>query len=569
MRSASSRTAPELARDAPEAPGPEGSVTAPCWLRLRQVGLAASAALLAFLVGWSVHLYAVSGLSTDFGIYSQAFFEISHGHLDPLNTFLSVGATHYGAPFWRDHFELVMWPLSLLGAAFGSPMILLVVQDLCTAGAVAVAYLWGIDMLRERWRGSQRGAVWVAGLLLVSLLANPWVYWAGLLNFHLQALAALCALLAAREMWTRGRRRAWIWVLGVLLCGDVASTYVVGLGLSRLFGGKPARHQAVGLVALGVSWLVLVSALHANIASSLPTAYGYLSGAATLPAGAAGLVAIATGIVRHPSVPARMIGEHLSGLYRLLAGPGLIGIASPETAGVVLVVLGANALSSGAFLVPMIAFQSFPAELFISAGGVLVLCGLWRRSRRARIAAVVLAALSLSQILAMAGLWTPTFFQMLSGMNVGTSHEIAVVRGEVPPGSEVVVTSAISGRFADRRWVYPFLGLRTIGPSPLLHLDLQEPVSASRVVFVIDKSAPAGIGSAPPGVVAFALRYLRQHLHARSIANRDGIVALEWRPPKGVHSIRFPVPLGVLFPHARAQVPHGGRQPAPAASAGR
>ncbi len=524
-------------------------MSARCWLRLKIAGLVSSGALFVFLLSWSIHLWAVSALSVDFGIYHQAIFEISHGRLDPVNTLLATGATHYGSPFWRDHFELVTWPLALLGGVFPSSMVLLVIQDLCTAGAVAVAYLWGLDILRERWRGSQRGAAWIAVLLLVSLLVNPWVYWASLLNFHLQALAALCALLAAREMWSRGRRRSWIWIAGVLLCGDVASTYVVGLGLSRLFAGKPARRQAIGLVVLGGLWLALISALHANAASSLPTAYGYLAGAATLPAGAAGLVAIATGALRHPSVPARMIGTHLTGLYRVLAGPGLIGIVSPETAGIALVVLIANALNSGGFLQPTIAFQSFPAEPFISVGGVLVLCWLWRRSRRVRVTAAVLAVLSLSQTLTMVAMWTPTLFRTLSGMNVGASHEIAVVRGKVPAGAEAVVTPYIIGRFAGRRWVYPFLGLRQVGVSPVLRLDLEEPVSASEVVFVVDERAPRGIGAAPPGVAAFVVGYIRHVLHARSIANRDGIIALEWRPPRGVHNIRFRVPLRVLFPH--------------------
>ncbi len=526
------------------------------WPLLRRVGLAASAVLFAILCAWSVRLYLVSGLSTDAGIYRQAFFEIAHGHLNPYNTMLARGATDYGAPFLQNHLELAMWPLSLIGLIYDHSITLLVIQDICAAGAVLVAYLWGLDILGERWHGSRRGGILVALLLLITLVANPWVYWASLINFHLQALAALFLLLAAREMWTRGRPRAWVWVIGVLACGDVAATYVVGLGISRLLAGRSARRQGAALVVIGASWLAIVAALHANLGSSLPSAYGYLSGSNTLPGGAAALLAIGVGIFRHPSAPARMIGQHATDLYRVLAGPGFIGIMSPEAAGVAVVVLLANVLNAGGFLQPNISFQSFPAEMFIAVGGVFVLCWLWRRSRRVRILAGLLAVASLVQTLVIATAWTPNLFASLLKINATTSNELAIVRSEVPASAEVVITPMIIGRFAARRWVYPFLGLRTIGSSPALRMDLKEPVSARQVVFVVDEKASPGIGSAPPNVVAFAVRYLRDDLHARLVVDRDGIVVLSWRPPRGVRSITFPVPLKVLFPHGAIHAAH-------------
>lgn len=49
----------------------------------------------------------------------------------------------------------------------------------------------------------------------------------------------LFALLAARDLWS-GRRRGWWWAGAVLLCGDVAATYLLAIGVGLVLSGR--RH---------------------------------------------------------------------------------------------------------------------------------------------------------------------------------------------------------------------------------------------------------------------------------------------------------------------------------------
>ena len=62
--------------------------------------------LLGMLVFTTIQ-YDRFNLTTDFAAYSQAWSAIAHGHLNPYST-------AFGQPFWRNDFELLMWPMALL-----------------------------------------------------------------------------------------------------------------------------------------------------------------------------------------------------------------------------------------------------------------------------------------------------------------------------------------------------------------------------------------------------------------------------------------------------------------------
>src|SRR5262249_44781270 len=162
------------------------------------------------------------------------------------------------------------WPLALLRFIWPASIDLLIVQDLALAGSGLVALRWGLELLQSHWPGGERQSGLVGAGLLAILLLNPWTYWTASFDFHFQPLACFFVLLAGRDVWA-GRRRAWWWVAAVLLCGDVAATYVGALGLAAIFAGHRTRRTGICLVATSVAWLGLVSAFGADKASDLAT----------------------------------------------------------------------------------------------------------------------------------------------------------------------------------------------------------------------------------------------------------------------------------------------------------
>ena len=90
-----------------------------------------------------------------------------------------------------------------------------------------------------------------------------------------------------------------------------------------------------------------------------------------------------------------------------------------------------------------------------------------------------------------------------------------------PGDAEVISTIYILGRFCSRPhcyWFYP---------------DGTVPVQDRNVVFVFDPAAEnqAPVANAADDIGAIA--FVREHLHARTLVDADGVTALLWRPPPG------------------------------------
>src|ERR1700722_459166 len=107
--------------------------------------IAVLALQLAALIAYSSHLYARFDLSVDFAHNVQAWYLIGHGTLDPVDT-VRIAAT----PFWRDHFDLILWPLSLLRWLSPQPVILLWLQDAAIVASEVVTLLWVSAILSDR-----------------------------------------------------------------------------------------------------------------------------------------------------------------------------------------------------------------------------------------------------------------------------------------------------------------------------------------------------------------------------------------------------------------------------------
>ena len=125
--------------------------------------------------------------------------------------------------------------------------------------AEVVAFQWARDALR---RHQGRGLPIAAALsaLVVVLLVTPGFYASAWFDFHSQTIATLFALLAARDLYNAKIPRAALWVGLMLLCGDVAATYVVALGMAATVSSRRTRAIGIAMVVVGVAWVLIIAA---------------------------------------------------------------------------------------------------------------------------------------------------------------------------------------------------------------------------------------------------------------------------------------------------------------------
>ncbi len=495
---------------------------------LRPLGWAVAVMQAVVFVVWSYHLYARFDLTTDFGIFYQAWHQIAHGDLSPYLTLNPHNYPHYGYPFWKDHFELIVWPLALLWFVSPHAIDLLWVQDLATAGSTLVAFLWVVDILGRHWNGPRWEASTIATGSLAVLVLNPWVWWSVSFDFHVQALATLFSLLAARDLWW-GRKRAWLWIGVVMLCGNVSATYLIGVGITYLLLGSPGRERGAAIVGLGVAWSALIGAIGGS-EGTLISNYSYL--AHERPGQTVGVARILGGIVSHPSTPVRMLRSRLHTIYDVVASAGLVGIVAPIGLGIGLVVLVTNELNgSPVFSSPDSAFQSLPLYFFVLVGTVSGLTWLALRPfRYARLLAGALGLVLLAQSLALSAIWLPRARTAFTHVDPAAASELARVSARVPSSAEVVASQGVIGRFSGRRLAYPFVDIYSDGQTL--------PVFGRDVVFVLTPSE--GIEYATPEQTLRAVRFVRSALHARPLAASAGVYAFRWTPPPGTTSVTLP-----------------------------
>ncbi len=491
------------------------------------VGLVVAGVQFVVLGIWSYHLWVRFDLTTDFATFSQAWNQIGTGNLNPNETTFAYGYPHYGYPFWQSHFELAMWPLSLLRAVGLSAFSLLEVQDLALAVTTAAALRFGLELLQRHWRTSVAAAPWVGAGLLVALVASPWMYWAGSFDFHFQPLALCFLILCARDIWS-GRRRAWWWVVAVLLCGDVAASYLIGLGLAAACSGRAIRRRGLPLIPVGIGWIVLVVAVGSGKGSSLAGNYGYLAHVSPA-AGVGGTLAVAWGVIVHPADVLHVLRIRMPGLLQYLVGSGGIGILAPLGAAMALVVLVPNALNySPVFIGADAAFQNIVAVVFVLVGGISVLTWLIRRRNGVVLAGVVGGA-ALVQVIVSGVLWIPRIPPAFAVVDHTTAQSLSQVDAAIPPGSELVVSQGVIGRFGQYRHLYPFIDAFGDGQTV--------PVAASPVVFVFVPDV--GLELATPDQTRRAEAQVGALPGVVRLPSGPGVTAFLWRPPKGTSVIHF------------------------------
>jgi Predicted membrane protein (DUF2079) len=504
----SEATAPASAHTAP--PAPPAAPEAPL-RRVRRIGYAVLGLQLAGSLAWSAILYRRFALTFDFSIFHQAWFLISHGDLNPYNTVK-------GSSFWQDHSTFLLWPLALLYWIWPHGVLLLWLQDVCVVGAEAVAFTWLCEQAQRYRPGTD--AAWLSGAGLILLVVNPWTWWTLSWDFHIEALAIPFTALLAWDL-ANGRRRAWIWVAPLLACGDVAATYLAGIGLGAVFAGRRARRQGTVLVCLGVAATVLITLVHGNLGSGAGlTAYDYL--AAPAPDAPLGLSGLAKGIVSHPQLMVQALWSKRVGIWANLAPTGLLGIGFVWLLPVAAIVVLANTLFDGQLFADP-GFQSVPLYVLLPVGTVAVLGWLARRHRRV---ALLLTGLVVAQAVAWSAVWLPGTSSRWLRVSAPAAATLAGVEARIPGTAEVFASQGIMGRFADRTDIQALFGPGSLS------------LNGKQAWFVI---APlAGIETLSTASAMALVGELAGPIHATLVTHANDVWAFRWNPPPGVDTITVP-----------------------------
>ena len=495
------------------------------------VGLGLLLLQLAGLLNQSAFLYRHFDLTSDFALFDQAWAAIAHGHLDP------EGTLYRTAPFLTNHFELITYPLALLWFLFPHGITLLVVQDVATVGAEAVAFAWVLDLVAPGGSGSSattarpvptRLLVLAAGVLVV-LVADPWIWWADAFDFHLQALATLFALLAARGFWSK-RGRPWIWVALTLACGTVESIVLVGLAIVLLVARRGRQREGAALLAIGVAWVTILSGLGLDAGSQLSTNYGYL--AHVKPGGTVTLSAVVAGVLEHPSTAFRTIAHRWRDVWHIVAGSSLLGVATVIGLPISVVIVLPSVLNhSPTVISPIASYQELAVFLFVPVGSFVALR--WVLARRSTWVAVVgalVGAGALAQVLNLSVQFAPEARAEFAKIPPATASVLADVLARTPTNAEVVASNGVVGRFAGRLWVYSYLGTSPGGKVVLV----REP----EVLFVLVPRQ--GFVAATATQTLRLAHFVDAHLGAVQIAHAAGVYAYLWHPGPGVRSVTLP-----------------------------
>lgn len=482
------------------------------------------AAQLVWLGGYSLVEYHRFSLTWDYAAYHQAWYLISHGHLDPFDTVLDF-------PFWRNNGEFLMWPLAVVGVPFGHGVVLLWLQDLAIVGAEALVVSWVRDLVaRPSWPERLPPALGVL-TAVVLLVANPWIYWTAAFDFHFEAFDALLILLAARALERRRYQTCALWVALAVTAGDLAASLVAGLGLAAILAGRPWRRAGAVLVGVGVAWVGLLSILGMK-GGNLSVNYGYLVTGSAVGSNL-GIGKLITGVATHPGRVLHALWARRHNIVANSFPAGLIGLATPWGFGVAAVVLLSTNLAVG-LTFSQAPFQNYPAYPFITLGTVMGLAWLGRRS--GRLIALAVAAVVVADALAWSAVWLPRTPSHWLKVSPEAAQVLDQAARQIPPHAEVIASQGVSGRFSARTELYTVL-------SP----GATYPVRRRSIYFVLTPYQGIEVSSVNAQLADVA--YVAS-LGAAPVTFGHGVWVFRWSPPADIRSVTLPASSGAVAPWA-------------------
>ena len=492
------------------------------------------------LVVYSAYLYHRGDLTSDFAHNVQAWYLIGHGDVNPIDT---VRAT--ANPFWQDHFDVVIWPLSLLRLVWPSPYVLLVLQDVAIALTELVAMRWiGAVLVAE---GGRR-RVWIGVGALVLLVANPWWYETASFDVHLGPLALPFVTLAAYSLWAGRWRRAVVAGAACLLFGATVAELLALVALAALASRRVRRlggvRPALLLVAAAAGLVVLATALNANQASNVSIEYGYLAGKGIH----ASSFSVLGGAARHPGRVLHALASRWNAVGQLFATTGVVGLCTPWGLLVSLgTVVPAALAKDPTYISDSAAFQTLAVVPFVTVGSVMTVLRVWRRiEARASAGADACRSVAVAPERDLGGALTLVVVSILAvGAVLQDGRVIHTIPGAwwkvdattaatlrtsdhlIPDDAEVIASNGVMGRYAERKAIYPLIVCR----QPFQ-------IKAKEVMFVF---APlVGNESLPNDQAVADIDYVEHGLGGKVLVREHGVTIVEWRPPSSLTGFFLP-----------------------------
>jgi len=448
-------------------------------------------------------------LNIDAAQYEQAWYLIAHGVLDPVDSMKS-------AFFWQDHSVFLFWVAAPLWWVWPHPVTLLWLQDIFAVAAQFVGVLWigeSLASTRHHHLTDRRKVVMMAcGLVL--FLGDPWITWSISNDFHVEVFSVFFVVVAARD-FTNSRRRAWVWVLLAMGTGNLAATYLVGLGMSAFVAGAAWRRRALIVAGLGLGWAEFCSVIHGDLGSAFIGYHYLMPQVRAVRQGS--LSSVVIGALKHPGAALSTVWGYKLSIWADLSSGGLVGVLSPWAFGVPLVVMAENALNSVPnYISPNTGYQNFPEYIFLPVGTVLVCLALavspsrWRRRSSLR---VLIAATLL--VCGWGIVWYPSTVSQWLRVPSDSARVLSQVAAEIPSDAEVVASQGIFGDFSWHRWVFNVTDVAQNIPfesndlwfviAPNVGIEIQSPANAMALISTI---------AALPGV--------------QLVAHASGIWAFHW-----------------------------------------
>jgi hypothetical protein len=463
------------------------------WRRVRWIGYILLGLQLVGYLAWSVIEYQRYSVTPDFATYYQAWYMAAHGHFGFFTTINFI-------PYWQNDAEFYPYVLAPLYWIFHTGLTLKWVQDFSVAGAELVAFTWLCDLAKRHC--AERDAAWLAGLGLMLFLANPWLWSTISFDIHEESLGIFFAAFLGWDL-SRGKRRAWVWVVPVMLGGAPTTTYVIGIGLGGILASRRTRRMGAAIAAAGIAYSLVLGLVHGQLTS-------------------AAAIQVFVGEARgHPLRLVEIIWGWRSDIIANLAPAGLAGIGVPFILPIALAVIVPGTLLGSEFAEPL--FQNVPLYIFVPVGTVTVIAWLCRRHRRT---ALVLASVAAVQAIGWAAVWGPQIPVQWLRVSSSEAATLASVQARIPASAEVVASQGVLGRFSARPYVYSigFFGSKL-------------PVRPDSWFIITPTS---GIESSTPATSMALIGELAGPLHARLVTHANGVWAFQLTPPPGVTTVTIP-----------------------------
>lgn len=486
--------------------------------RIRIIGLIVILIGFIGLAMWSSFLSNRFLLTHDYGFYGQGWYLIAHGNLDPYSTL-------FPPAFWKNAFELIMWPLAPLWYVWPHTVTLLWVQDAATAATEAVLFVWMCEITAVAiHRGRLRAwpAIFPAcGLIL--LVASPWTIWIDSFDFHPESLDLLLAVLAAHAFWKGRNYRGWAAALLALGAGAIGATYVAGVGISALLAGRRWRRIGAVLIVFGIAWLLLVSRIGGDQNTSIYQHLAVGSHSRSLST-----LTLLKSIFQHPSRAISTVWSVRVNIFANISSGGIIGFFSPWTFGISLLTLLEGSLTGTALLTQPSIENSLPVILLVPLG-TLTICLALATSRRRwkRIVAFAVAGLAVVNVVGWSIIWSPRTSTQFVRIAPSAAATLERALSMIPANNEVIASQGVVGPFSFRQWVYALL----INPPDRF------PINSRTVWFVIAPNT--GIEQESPSGAQLEIGQIVSVLHARLMLHSNGIYVFRWTPTPHRTSVAF------------------------------